>query len=591
MKKKKLILIISKVFKTFLLFFFIYYIIYTNFSFENNASLLAISEFGNQKVGGIVDLDLGLERGTGEIYINLDSIKEVDTQASILFSKKIICDLFNPNCNNYDYYFNFKSNSEILKGPSAGATITMLIANSLNRKKFPEDVAITGSINPGGIIGNVDGINEKVKAARNIGKKRIIIPYLGNYTLNLTDVKIYRAIDIFEVYEIINNVKINKSYEELDTSTYEKGMKELALEMCKNSKKLDESIKIIDIEEIINSNNSNTNLISKLEIVNETDKELKQNYNNFKKSLKNGLEAIKERNYYSAGSFCFNSNINGRYITLYKEFGLNKTKFKILYENFKQDYLKKFIEINKQEYINNIKTKEDLYVYFILLDRINDVENNLDAVNLSKNISKNDIYRLAYSIERLKTVYLWEKLITHKGELIELNDQNFYNGCNLLIKEASLKNEYLKRYGLNNDKEIEKLRKSGSYYLCIYSGLELIGRENTIINLFGVNEKQLNDYIDKIINITYDRILLNSKNNNNFPILPYIYYEYSKDLRDSGDIQSSFMYANYALSFNEVDYYLNTNNNLKKKANNMFIHYIFNNKTYLILLLIAFYLF
>jgi PDZ domain-containing secreted protein len=61
-------------------------------------------------------------------------------------------------------------------GPSAGAAITVLTVAVLDGKKIDQQTAMTGTINSGGVIGPVAGIEQKVSGAKAAGMKRVLIP-------------------------------------------------------------------------------------------------------------------------------------------------------------------------------------------------------------------------------------------------------------------------------------------------------------------------------------------------------------------------------------------------------------------------------
>ncbi len=156
---------------------------YTQQSYENNISLLAVTEDsnGNPAGGSIVELNLLIKPGTGQIYTNLNTIEEIDTQISIINSQKVACNLFSLDCENYDFFYNFKGSALILKGPSASSAIAILSAKTMKREKIRDDVVITGSLNAGGVIGNVGGIDEKIEIAEQLDFKKAIIPVFSDY--------------------------------------------------------------------------------------------------------------------------------------------------------------------------------------------------------------------------------------------------------------------------------------------------------------------------------------------------------------------------------------------------------------------------
>lgn len=555
---KKRITLLTKLFILIILLLCLHY---KDFSRSNSLTLLAVTG-EESKEGTALETQLEITRGTGKIYMNLDSIKETDTQISIRNAKETACDLFKLNCNSYNYYFTFEGNSEILKGPSAGAGMTLLIINTIMGKNMPDETAITGTINHGGIIGNVHGIEEKVMAARKKGKTQVIIPYASNYTKTVEGVEVKKAIDIFRAYEIINNEKYERDYTDINTTKYKSSMKELAINLCNRSKSIKEELKEKDITQNMSNNTY---------------------YKNFRDSLNSSENALVNQKYYSTGSFCFNSNINGRILLL--KHGKSNQSLRKTYQQFNQTYKNKYQNITSNEYLSNVKTYNDFYVYLILRNRIKETDNYFQNIKI-ENLTSKDIYNLAYAMERFQTVMLWEQLLTHEGKkLSHLSYENVQSACNKIMKKLIIKNEYIKDFGVNYETNLQKLRNTSSPYICTYNGLELMGKMDTMINMIGIKKNNLNKFNKAFQNITHDRILMKAEEDK-FPILPYIYYEYSTELSNS-NAKSSFMYANYALSFNYIDYYLkNQQSQLKEEYPNYFLKELFTRDIYVIILLI-----
>ncbi len=63
-----------------------------------------------------------------------------------------------------------------IDGPSAGSAFATGLICLLQGSKFPPDLALTGSLAPDGSIGPVDGIPQKLAAAKAAGIRRVIVP-------------------------------------------------------------------------------------------------------------------------------------------------------------------------------------------------------------------------------------------------------------------------------------------------------------------------------------------------------------------------------------------------------------------------------
>jgi predicted S18 family serine protease len=114
-KKQKKTYLFSKtsiIIKLLIVILFVYGYCHINSSFENKVSLLAVNENANGEVfgGSLIELTLKIKPGSGQTYVNLNTIEEVDTQISIINSQKIACELFEKNCEK-SYFSQFFSNN------------------------------------------------------------------------------------------------------------------------------------------------------------------------------------------------------------------------------------------------------------------------------------------------------------------------------------------------------------------------------------------------------------------------------------------------------------------------------------------------
>ncbi|MDP4015409.1 MAG: S16 family serine protease [Candidatus Nanopelagicales bacterium] len=66
--------------------------------------------------------------------------------------------------------------SEKIDGPSAGGLMTLAVTADLAQVSVPEDVSMTGTIMPGGGLGQVSGIPEKIRAAAEARITKVFIP-------------------------------------------------------------------------------------------------------------------------------------------------------------------------------------------------------------------------------------------------------------------------------------------------------------------------------------------------------------------------------------------------------------------------------
>jgi len=602
--------ILNNTIKICLIIFILYGLYYANISesFSNSISLLAVSEDqkGNLIGGSIIELNLKIIPGTGETFINLNTIEEIDTQISIINSQKIACDLFELDCENYDFYYDFEGSALVLKGPSASSAIAILTAKTINRISLNKNTVITGALNSGGLVGTVGGIETKIKVAEDNKFKKVLIPINSEYDIlnNQTKIKVIKVMDIIDAHNEFNGPTYTLKTHQINSTNYKTLMKTLGEEMCERVDELNLKINFSNIKE-----NSTEEIYLKAA----------------EKSFNSSQIAHSIGNFYSMGSFCYNSNINNR-ILLEIQNNLTEKQRDEKLQEMKKEIDLKYVILNSKEYKKNITTINDLYVYLLLEDRLEEAkefikeaqkikenpiktiisklpkfpENNsnitsnqtnnstntttvdisqttkvskgLESDNFLKNNFQKDLL-YSYAIERYYTVTLWETFINHNGAKIKFSDNTMNEACHKINKEIVMKSELMKNYGLRFfDKDIEEQsifnNPLTNKFLCVYKGLELSARINTILTSIGIEENKTEEHTKNLMDFTTTRISLNS--NGEFPLIPYIYYEYSGDLFNQQDYQSSLLYSNYALTYADLNLYLEKENTIKPKTKNTF---------------------
>ena len=137
-------------------------------------NLVAVDQNGN---GVTTPLIVEAKPGNGKALTNVDKLLFwVDTQYSIQVAKAVAENVTKINASNYDLIYSIETNASIIGGPSAGAALTIATISALKNEKIRNDVMITGTINEDGIIGEVGGVLEKAKAAKDVGAKLFLVP-------------------------------------------------------------------------------------------------------------------------------------------------------------------------------------------------------------------------------------------------------------------------------------------------------------------------------------------------------------------------------------------------------------------------------
>jgi len=137
--------------------------------------LLAVQEVEGGYQGSDADLYLELTPGTGRVFLETYPLTKLDTQISTRFAKEIACNHFNIDCSTYDFFYTIKAKSSIIGGPSAGAAISALTAIAVMDLDYNQNIAVTGTINSGGIVGPIGGVKGKLEAASKAGLKKVLV--------------------------------------------------------------------------------------------------------------------------------------------------------------------------------------------------------------------------------------------------------------------------------------------------------------------------------------------------------------------------------------------------------------------------------
>ena len=527
---------------------------------DGHMPLLAVRETEEGYEGSNADLYLEIKPGRGRVFLDTFPLTKLDTQMSTRFAKEIACDYLDINCNRYDYIYTIESNSAIVGGPSAGAAETLLTISLLSDIKIDDKTAITGTINSGGLIGPVGGLKEKIEAGARIGLKRILIPKgrrfveesekiaVGNASIGLTigfnntiDLVEYgrnRGVEVIEVSDLdhaililtgankkeTNNVTIDPSYSEV--------MKQLASDLCNRTKEFEDVlVKIIDVglsDDLITTEVAAKNL------------------------TKRGKQSLEDENYYSAASYCFGANVKYNYLVLaLQDFSKDELRIKI----------KKILDainrlddsIGKKE----INTITDLESYMVVKERLIEAK---DYLNQSINESEDyNVYEIAYGIERLYSAYSWYEFFGKPGKKFDFNKKIIERSCKDKLSEAEERYQYVGLYLPNYVKAKKEIDyaysdlQNGNYELCLFKAAKAKAEANYILNLFGVQEDQLDVLIDTKLEIIKKNIAEEIKEGI-FPILGYSYFEYANNLKET-DKLSSLLYLEYALELSNLNIY------------------------------------
>lgn len=503
--------------------------------------LLAVQESDNLTyVGSIADLVIELKPGSGRVFLETFPLTKMDTQISTRFAKDIACNYFNLNCQNYDFIYTIKANSNIIGGPSAGAAMSALTTIALLGLKYDDQITVTGTINSGGIIGPVGGTKEKIEAASKNGLKKVLIAKgaslhkTGNTTLDLINYSLenlsFKVAEVGNLNELVFSLtgkKLKKDLVEVKIdSNYQKIMQELNDLLCDRTLELRREL----VKYKVNA--------SEFELIQE--------------KINNSNLALEQKDYYSSASYCFGANILVQDLIYNKE---NKSTSLIVHE---LDLLKRKVKLventlNKEK----IETIADLQTMMIVKSRLNDVQQEIKEFNKSKD----KYYSLAYANERFFSAVSWMYFFKMPGKEFVLNQNKLANSCMKKIAESQERYQYVElmfkgfNIGYIQDKINEAKRNLGlkEYGLCLMEAVQAKAEANAILNAVGLGNDNMDSFFESKNKATLN-VIAESSQEGIFPILGYSYYQYANSL-SVDDKYSSLLYLEYALEMSDLDIY------------------------------------
>ena len=151
-------------------------------------------------------LRLSVELREGEPYVG------VQTQNSERIAVSVASRILEADTSECDILFKIDGAgeaAEAVDGPSAGAAMTLMVLSALENRPLPEDLSMTGTIEPDGSVGPVGGVSAKVEAAARNGITIFLTPRLEMYERMLLsgvkkryDIRVIEVRDVFEAASI-----------------------------------------------------------------------------------------------------------------------------------------------------------------------------------------------------------------------------------------------------------------------------------------------------------------------------------------------------------------------------------------------------
>ncbi len=505
---------------------------------RGNITLLALVENGTTKTGSVAGLELELRPGSERVFLQTFPMTKITTQASLRFAQQITCNYLDIDCSKYDFLYSIQAMPGIVGGPSAGGAAALLTAALLLNKTLPKDVAMTGTINSGGMIGPVGGLRYKVEAAGGNGIKIVLLPKgtkdlkEDNKTTDLVEfgkdlnLTVKEVATLGEVLEQVLGVPQQISNEDLRIEDrYQHIMKEVADDLCKRSGAY-------------------------------FSKPLKENLTQAKNFTQRAIIEQQKSAYYAAASFCFRANVEYQN-EWYKEQNFTKAELekKVAQLAVDADKLKKDVESR------NITTLTDLQTFMAVMERVDEAKDLLSGVSDElKNNKTDSAGNVGFAEERLFSGVTWSRFFNGQDKLVVIDKAALQASCVAKISEAEERYNYVKSVipeALDATRgDIDKaygLLNAEKYIMCLYTSSKAKSEADVLLSLMGVEETRFNEVIDLKLQIAR-QALMKAQHKNVFPIIAYSYYEYAQSLKDF-DRVSAMLFAEYSLELSNLDIY------------------------------------
>ncbi|CAG0998402.1 Lon protease [Methanosarcinales archaeon] len=130
------------------------------------------------EIGSMMNISVEIKPGKGRILVDTKPLMGVVFQdaantAAYAAQKKTGKDL-----SGSDIIFSIDAMHEVpsVDGPSAGALMTLLVVAGIKNLELRKDMTMTGTIDKDGHVGEIGGVIEKAKAAKDGGKNLILLP-------------------------------------------------------------------------------------------------------------------------------------------------------------------------------------------------------------------------------------------------------------------------------------------------------------------------------------------------------------------------------------------------------------------------------
>ncbi|KAA0000043.1 MAG: hypothetical protein FE047_02730 [Thermoplasmata archaeon] len=525
----------------------------------------AVAKGENGYFGVLTEINVTMMNGSGNVFVITSPMTELDMQGSAKLAVDVAGMITGEDVSKYNFFFQVKSDSPIVGGPSAGATMTVAVICLLKNLDARSDVIMTGMINPDGSIGPVGGILEKGEAAGKAGMHYFLVPKGQSVEYKTVEKKIGPFIIsepelvnvskiLYENYSlIVREVEdINDALAYFTNYTFEEETSEQQIITAKYYRKILKPLVGEALEEANESYEKADQLFEKSNIpvgypYNPWGRVLNA-LDDAEQALKDAKLAYENAFYYSSISKVFQANIKTRF-ALYVCQYYNGTSIDEIRKNV-SDAVSDALKTAGESQINGFAS---LQCVGAAQQRALDAK---EYINISTWNVLDYLDYLAYAMERSKTVYWWLNLSQKFNESHMINEswirsmaQKYYDYANditLYAKILSQETGYSGQFVKQADNLLQKAYEQKDKYPAssLFNSLEAIANANLAIEMIGIGEDAVYDKLNRTQQMASFAIE-KARNMSIEPILAVSYAEFGRSY-EKQNVATALTYYKYA---------------------------------------------
>jgi len=514
-------------------------------------TLLTVSETGDgAERGGTATVRLEIVPGTGAIFIDSFPLTRLDTQASTRYANQVACDYLDVDCSQYDFRYTIRANTAIVGGPSAGGAIAVLTAAVLDRRPLDTSIAMTGTINSGGVIGPISGVRAKIDGARRAGLTTVLVPLLSgpenetvpNGTAPLATIA-PPGIGPFERGAVpalsgdgVAVIAVGTLDEALAIFTHTSPLPALPAPVA--PPEYDARMRAIS-DEICARNAALHDEIKKRKLT------YVDTHNFTLRIAATPLDAG-----YPRASLCFSQDIELSAL-IAADFSVSERRA------LAADVRARIVAVENRTASTPMRTVGDVEVSAIVRERIGEARETMRTLDVDEQ-NKSMTDDLAYANERIRSAESWSALFGMPGAPLHVDDDHLRRACLAKIAEADERLSYVRLYAPSAIESAEEelalaYRSDTEPVLCILHAAKAAARANLIASAIAVDPSRVDALVAEKI-AAGERVLAARQADGSFPILAYSYWRYADWLRKDVPY-SALTFAEESLELATLDMY------------------------------------